>query len=119
MTNLSETRRFTCATTLLFFCVLLASVSVSGQTTKESATDLQFHTFQPKASPELAAQAAQAATKQNSGPSVNGISWFAAQQMNALQREKIARTPAQQKIDSNVLYTMRMLAGQPAAPGVD
>src|SRR5579864_8027806 len=116
MTNLSETRRFTCATTLLFFCVLLASVSVSGQTTKESATDLQFHTFQPKASPELAAQAA---TKQNSGPSVNGISWFAAQQMSALQREKIARTPAQQKIDSNVLYTMRMLAGQPAAPGVD
>jgi hypothetical protein len=46
------------------------------------------------------------------------MSLTAAQQMLALQQEKASRTPAQQKVDSNVLYTIRMLAGQPAAPGV-
>jgi hypothetical protein len=116
MSNLSEVRRFTCAATILLLLLILTSgVPVSGQTNKVSVTDLQIHKFQPKVAPELAAQAT---TSQNSSQTINGISAFAAQQMNALQQEKISRTPAQQKIDSNVLYTLRMLAGQPAAPGV-
>jgi subtilase family protein len=40
------------------------------------------------------------------------------QQMNALLQEKKSRTPAQAKISSQVLYTARMLQGQPVAPGV-
>jgi len=116
MTNVSEIRRFKCVTTFLFlFFVLTSGAPLSGQTTKDAVTDLHFHKFQPKVAPELAGQSA---TSQNQSEPVNGISAFAAQQMNALQQEKISRTPAQQKIDSNVLYTMRMLAGQPAAPGV-
>ena len=116
MPTLSEIRRFTCTTTILFLLFVLTSgVLLSGQTTKDSVTDLHLHKFQPKVAPELAGQSD---TSQSTGPSVNGISPFAAQQMNALQKEKISRTPAQQKIDSNLLYTIRMLAGQPAAPGV-
>ncbi|HEX6907563.1 MAG TPA: hypothetical protein VF154_13195, partial [Terriglobales bacterium] len=42
----------------------------------------------------------------------------AVQQMQALQVEKALRTPAQHKIDSNILFTVHMLAGQPAAPGI-
>jgi hypothetical protein len=44
---------------------------------------------------------------------------LAQQQIVALEQEKGSRTPTQLKIDSNLLYTMRMLAGKPAAPGVD
>lgn len=42
----------------------------------------------------------------------------AAQQIQALEQEKGSRTAEQQKIDSNVLYTVRMLQGQAAAPGI-
>jgi hypothetical protein len=95
----------------LAFLVLMASSPLAGQSSK--TTDLQFHKFQPRVAPDLAASAAS-----NQGASSNGIILTAAQQMQALQQEKASRTPTQQKIDSNVLYTIRMLAGQPAAPGV-
>jgi hypothetical protein len=99
------------ATILVSVFVLMAGNFLVGQTA--SPTDLQFHKFQPKVSPE---QAASGAPSQGTLP--NGISVTAAQQMLALQREKNSRTPAQQKVDSNVLYTIRMLGGKPAAPGV-
>lgn len=76
--------------------------------------DLQFHKFQPKVAPEQSVSQ----TSSTRGVSSNGISTTALQQMQALQQEKASRIPAQQKIDSNVLYTTRMLAGQSAAPGV-
>ncbi|MGC2321395.1 MAG: S8 family serine peptidase, partial [Terriglobales bacterium] len=90
-----------------------APVRAPGQT-RESVTDLQFHKFEPKVAPDRAAPA-----DTNQGQTVSGISVNAARQMQALQQEKASRTPAQRKIDSNILYTIRMLAGQPAAPGVD
>jgi hypothetical protein len=79
----------------------------------EADRPASFHKFRPKIAPEQAY--AGALTR---GTSPSGIGPMAAQQMLALQQEKASRTPAQQKIDSNVLYTIRMLAGQPAAPGV-
>jgi hypothetical protein len=98
------------ATILLTLFVLMTGNLLAGQSA--SPTDLQFHKFQPKVSE----QAASSAPSQGTLP--NGISVTAAQQMQALQREKYSRTPAQQKVDSNVLYTIRMLAGKEAAPGV-
>jgi len=91
--------------------VLLAGIPLAGQTA--TTTDLQFHKFQPKVAPERAIPA-----EAKAGGSGNEISVTAAQQMQALQQEKASRTPAQKKVDSNLLYTIRMLAGQPAAPGV-
>ena len=81
---------------------------------KDTGTDLQFHKFQPRVAPDQAVPATA-----NQAQTDNGISVNAAQQMLALQQDKASRTPAQRKIDSNILYTIRMLAGQPAAPGVD
>ncbi len=99
------------ATILVSVSVLMAGNLLAGQTA--SPTDIQFHKFQPAVSPEEATSGAP-----SQGTLSNGIGVTAAQQMMALQREKNSRTPAQQKIDSNVLYTIRMLGGKPAAPGV-
>src|SRR5579863_9015811 len=95
--------------------VLIAVLTAGNVLTAQTAspTDLQFHKFQPQMAPEL--QVGDAAG-QKMLP--NGMSVAAVQQMQALQAEKASRTPAQQKIDSNLLYTIRMLAGKPAAPGV-
>ncbi len=106
----TETRSFARITTLASIFVLVTSSVLAGQTV--APTDLQFHKFQPKVSPEQASSAVSQAILPN------GMSLFAAQQIQALRQEKASRTPAQQKIDSNVLYTIRMLAGKPAAPGV-
>jgi hypothetical protein len=97
--------------TVLLAVVAILSSPLAAQTAK--STDLQFHKFQPKVAPEQAVSG-----MPSKGTPVDGISETAAQQMQALQQEKATRTPAQQKIDSNVLYTIRMLAGQSAAPGV-
>src|SRR5580700_10629532 len=98
---------------------LLVAVGTGGvtlaQTLAGSVTDLQMHKFQPQEAPERAAESASTGDRT---AGANGISHFAAYQMGALQQEKYSRTPAQQKIDSNILYTERMLQGQAAAPGV-
>ncbi len=91
----------------LAFLIVIASSSLVGQ--NPQTTDLQFHKFQPRVTPDHAVSATS-----NRGTSPYGISLSAAQQMQALQQEKASRTPTQQKIDSNILYTVRMLAGQPA-----
>ena len=98
-------------TTIAVISVLMASSVVAAQTAKP--TDLEFHKFQPTVAPERAYAGVPA-----QGTSSNGIGPMAAQQILSLQQEKASRTPSQQKIDSNVLYTIRMLAGQSAAPGV-
>jgi hypothetical protein len=104
------------ATAILTLFVLMASHLLAGQTAKP--TDLEFHKFQPKVSPEKASPEKAVSGAQNQAASPDGIGPVAAQQMLSLQQEKASRTPAQQKVDSNVLFTIRMLAGQPAAPGV-
>ncbi len=47
------------------------------------------------------------------------ISPEAARQMGALAQEKTSRTAAQKKIDSNLLYTIKMQRGERIAEGVD
>ena len=98
---------------IIVLAVFLTSASMlSAQTVADTSTDLKFHKFQPSVPPEyMVPQASQF-------QSATEISANAKQQMQMLQAEKDARTPAQQKIDSNVLYTIRMLQGQPAALGV-
>ena len=94
---------------MMLLALLLSATSLPGQNTE--ATDLQFHKFHPKIASEQ-----EAAAGSNQAMTAGGISATAVQQMQALQVEKALRTPAQQKIDSNILFTVRMLAGQPAAP---
>lgn len=101
-------------TILLLLLLATFAVSVSGQSAKDTATDSQFHKFQPKVSPERAALATAGQSAGN-----DGLSSLTVQQIVALEQDKGSRTAAQKKIDSNVLYTVRMLAGKPAAPGVD
>ena len=48
---------------------------------------------------------------QNISPSVSG-------QINAIQTEKVARTPEQRKLDSQLLYLLREVTGQSAVAGV-
>lgn len=93
----------------ILLITLLTTNAVSAHA--QNASEPSFHKFAPKIAPEQAA-----AGPQTAGPA--GMSVAAAQQIAALEQEKDARTPAQRKIDSNVLYTLRMLQGKPAAPGV-
>ena len=93
---------------------LVFTATVAAQTTQDSqgagaGTDLRFHKFQPPVAPENALSSAAAQASPDA---------LAQQQILALEQDKASRTPAQQKIDSNVLYTVRMLAGQPAAAGI-
>jgi subtilisin-like proprotein convertase family protein len=60
--------------------------------------------------PQLAAGAQQ--------PGDNGIAPSAMAQIAALLAEKETRTPAQRKIDSQLIYARRMQMGVPIAPGV-
>src|SRR5689334_584764 len=92
---------------------LVLTTAITAQTTQDSqaagaGTDLKFHKFQPSIAPENALPSA--ATQVNTDT-------ITQQQILALEQDKASRTPAQQKIDSNVLYTVRMLAGQAAAAG--
>jgi hypothetical protein len=96
---------------LLIVLTVVATGTLLGQTPKP--TDLQFHTFQPKVPPERFVP-----SSAQQGTASSGISTGALQQIQGLQQEKMSRTPGQQKVDSNVLYTVRMLAGKEAAPGV-
>ena len=117
MILLRQLRSFWLSSTIvlaLFMMTAIVSVRAQvAQDTDTTDTDVKFHKFQPKVPPE---QAAPTAAARRPGPA--GMSTAAAQQIQALEQEKDSRTPAQQKIDSNVLYTIRMLQGKPAAPGV-
>ena len=48
----------------------------------------------------------------------NGIAPEGLAQIQALLQEKETRTPAERKIDSQLLYARRMQQGLPVAPGV-
>jgi uncharacterized repeat protein (TIGR01451 family) len=99
------------ATIIFMLSIMTASVSLNaqmGRDTPYNGTDIHLHKFQPRVTPEQASQPAP-------GQSADD---FTAQQIVAMEQEKNSRTPAQQKIDSNLLYTMRMLRGQAPAPGV-
>ena len=51
-------------------------------------------------------------------PAADGIAPEALEQIAALLAEKQARTPAEQKIDSQLIYEQKMERGQPIADGI-
>jgi hypothetical protein len=79
------------------------------QNTTNPGTDVKFHKFQPPVQPEAAVTV---------GATQAQFDALTTQQISALELEKASRTPTQQKIDSNVLYTIRMMAGKAPAPGI-
>jgi Subtilase family len=88
---------------------LFATASLLGaQVVRDNGTDIHLHKFQPPVAPEVASKPAP-------GQDANA---FAALQIVAMEQEKGMRTAVQRKIDSNLLYTMRMMSGQSAAPGI-
>ncbi|MFN8460068.1 MAG: hypothetical protein U0401_36360 [Anaerolineae bacterium] len=64
----------------------------------------------------ISAYPGQAAPLNQAG--VNGISINAMQQIQALLAEKAARSPAQQKLDSNLLFTFKQSRGQAVANSI-
>ncbi|HEY6849424.1 MAG TPA: Ig-like domain repeat protein [Terracidiphilus sp.] len=116
MIRLLKSCGLVCAVTqLLLLTALVPGGPLAAQAATQPVTDLQFHTFHPSGAPDAAAQSASVEDRKKQA---NGMSLFAANQINALNQEKNSRTPAQRKIDSNVLYTLRMMDGIAAAPGV-
>ena len=113
--HLASRRFLPTVTSLVLSMMFGAVVSMRAQNPTGSTTDLQLHKFQPAISPALAVQSA---SSSDLSVDASGMSRLAASQIAALQREKNSRTAAQRKIDSNVLYTERMLQGTNAAPGV-
>ncbi|HWX53143.1 MAG TPA: S8 family serine peptidase [Verrucomicrobiae bacterium] len=99
---------FRSSVAIVLALLITATISLRAQVMRDNGTDIQLHKFRPRVTPEQA-------THPSTGQDANA---FAAQQIVALEQEKSSRTPAQQKIDSNLLYTIRMMRGQPAAPGV-
>ena len=77
------------------------SSSASAQAAQNQGIDLVLHVFVPNA---IAARGATASSLTD--------------QIAALEQDKALRTPAQQKIDSNILYTVRMMRGESAVSGV-
>ncbi len=87
-------------------------LDVHAQAAPGSAVDVTAHTFHPKVSPASVVPPGVPAT------TASGMSAGAAQQIDALIQDKRSRTPAQNKISSQLLYTSRMLRGQAVAAGV-
>jgi hypothetical protein len=72
-----------------------------------------FNDLKPK---QTAARRADAKRALGAAPTQMAAS--AVKQIEALRAEKAARTPAQRKMDSNLLYAMRMATGKQIASGV-
>jgi hypothetical protein len=118
MTLLRNTKAHICTTAIIFALLVMtvAPASTRAQGTRDSGpqispTDVHYHKFQPKVAPDAAATSVVTRTPDE-------INALIGQQIGFLEQEKASRTPAQKKIDSNVLYTIRMMAGQNPAPGI-
>ena len=83
--------------------------NAQGVRAQDNGSDVKFHKFQPAIQPEEAV---------TTGTTQGQFDTVTTRQIMVLEQEKASRTVTQQKIDSNVLYTVRMLAGKEAAPGV-
>lgn len=100
---------------ILFSLLLLAAcLPLAAQAAPEAgdASDVKVHKFQPRVSPRSLAPA-QTTTDAKTGLSTNALA-----QIAAIEAEKKSRTPAQRKIDSRVLHTIRMLQNKPVTEGV-
>lgn len=111
-----EGRRSRWAIGIPFILLVAASLSMhlaAQVVTTSDGETVSVHVFRPPVSPGKIASPN--ATVPGTHP---GISLGVEQQITAMMAEKQARTAVQQKIDSKVLHTVRMLRGNPVAPGV-
>jgi hypothetical protein len=103
--------------TIVFLAMVLVSVgSVNAQVANDKSTngavsDIQYHKFQPRVAIDAGNTSSVTPTQAERDSSI-------AKQIALFQQEKAARTPVQQKIDSNILFTVRMQRGQAPVPGV-
>ena len=117
MNFLELLRRKYVITTIVFLAtVLVAGGSVNAQQAKDTSekgavSDIQYHKFQPAVALDAGNASRVTLTQSESDASI-------AKQIVLFQQEKAARTPVQQKIDSNILFTVRMMRGQAPVPGV-
>ena len=86
--------------TMLLVGMLVPCIA-GAQAAPSQGTDIALHTFVPNPA------AARGATTTS-----------LIDQIASLEQDKQLRTPAQQKIDSNILYTIRMMRGESAVSGV-
>jgi len=93
----------------MLLAIVTFAIGTSAQTvTDETGALVRIHRFQPVLPPEAGSPARMS----------GGLSDSAIQQIDALELDKQTRTNVQQKISSHLIYTSRMLQGQPAAPGI-
>ncbi len=117
MNFLALLRRGCVRATIVFLAMAVVSVgSVNAQVAKDkptsgAASDIQYHKFQPPVAIDAGNTSSVTPTQAERDSSI-------AKQIALFQQEKAARTPVQQKIDSNILFTVRMLRGQAPVPGV-
>src|SRR5579883_1630626 len=105
---------------------LLAFVVLSGTAMAAETVpglNIPVHTFRPETeAPAVAgrpgALQAPATSPGAVRPGLGPVGAGAVKQMNALDQEKRARSAAQNKIDSSILHTLRMLQGKPVAEGI-
>lgn len=89
--------------------VTFGSTSLWAQSQKDTGVDVHYHVFQPPVTPDATNNASVTPAQANR---------MVAQQIAMFEQDKAMRTPAQRKIDSNLIYTERMMRGQAAAPGI-
>ncbi|MFI5098049.1 MAG: S8 family serine peptidase [Candidatus Acidiferrales bacterium] len=117
MTFSSFVRSTRTSASILFMMALMMAANIlnaqatNDTTERNAATDIHYHKFQPAVAPDAGA-ASGAATSQAERDAL------VSQQIASFIQEKAARTPAQRKIDSNVLFTIRMMRGQSPVPGI-
>jgi len=96
--------------------VLLCAASLEPVFAQEKdGSDIRVHKFRPKIAPQSVPPMQ---TPKSDTYAKFGISANALNQINALLLDKQSRTPAQNKIDSRLLHTVRMLQNMPVADGV-
>jgi uncharacterized repeat protein (TIGR01451 family) len=94
---------------VLLVLATIGSITSWAQSQKDSGVDVHYHTFQPKVAPDAGSSATVTQAQADA---------IVAQQIALLEQDKDARNPALRKMDSNLIYTVRMMQGLPAAPGI-
>jgi hypothetical protein len=109
--TISSFVRATILAVLVTHAAILNAQQTKDTTARDATTDVHYHKFLPAITPGASDDSGVTRTQTE-------LDTLVGQQIALFQQEKAARTPAQQKIDSNVLYTIRMMRGQQPVPGI-
>src|SRR6185369_7593455 len=97
------------------FAILAVFIFGSVRSTASRPTGSRPSIKTRQAVPSRLSETKSVVAKQKSAPTVDQSAW---QQIQSLLQEKEARTPAQQKIDSQLLYAIKMRRGEKIATTV-